>query len=497
MVATSQHLAAQAGLDILKRGGNAVDAAIATAAALTVVEPCSNGIGSDAFAIVWMKGKMHGLNSSGTSPADISLEKVKAEGHVKMPTLGWLPVTVPGTPAAWASLSKKFGNLSLRDCLEPAITYATEGFPISPSVGLAWQRAANVYKDFTDWQKTFGHVKIGQKWSSPDHAKTLAEIGDTYAESFYTGRLAQKISAASKQQGGYLKLDDLANYKPRWVEPISVNYRGYDVWEIPPNGQGIVALMALNILKQYDLKYQDAESYHKQMEAIKMAFAVGKQMITDPNKMKISPAELLNYASKLQISDIAQEPIVKEPVKGGTVYLATADGDGNMVSYIQSNYMGFGSGVVIPGTGIAMQNRGSDFSLDPNHSNCLEGGKLCYHTIIPGFLTKDGEAVGPFGLMGGYMQPQGHVQLMVNSIDLGLNPQAALDAPRWQWTADKNFMVESHFSVDIARELARKGHNIQMAIDSTSFGRGQIIWRDKDVLLGGTESRADSAVVGW
>jgi len=497
MVATSQHLAAQAGLDILKKGGNAVDAAIATAAALTLVEPCSNGIGSDAFAIVWMNNKMYGLNSSGPAPMDISLEAVKDIGHDKMPTFGWTPVTVPGTPAAWAALSKRFGKLSLRDCLQPAIQYAEEGFVISPAVGAAWQRSAVVYKDFEYWQQTFGNVKIGQVKTLPDHAKTLAEIADTNAESFYTGRLAEAIDAASRQQGGYLRIKDLENYKPRWVNPISVNYRGYDVWEIPPNGQGIVALMALNILKHHNFESQNAESYHKQFEAIKMAFAVGKQTVTDPYHMKLSPEELLAYADKLEISDTATDPVVKEPIKGGTVYLATADDEGNMVSYIQSNYMGFGSGIVIPGTGIAMQNRGCDFSLDPNHANCLEGGKRSYHTIIPGFLTKDGEAIGPFGVMGGYMQPQGHVQVIMNSIDFHLNPQAALDAPRWQWTSDKNFMVESHFPADIARELVRKGHQVHVALDSTSFGRGQIIWRNNDVLIGGTESRTDSAVVGW
>ena len=514
MVATSQPLATQAGLAILQKGGNAIDAAVATAACLTVVEPTSNGIGGDAFALVYADGNLHGLNSSGPAPMGISIEAVKALGHTEMPKMGWLPVTVPGAPAAWAALNKRFGKLSLAECLAPAIEYARHGYPLSPTLGRGWGSAYTAYKtnftgpEFAHWLETFapnGHApKIGEMWSSPTHAATLTEIADTQAESFYRGNLAKKIAAFSEKHGGFLRESDLAAYAPEWVNPISVNYRGYDVWEIPPNGQGLVALIALNIMKGFPAQtYNDINAYHKQFEAMKLAFTRGKAVITDPTHMQ-TPIEALlsdSFADTLrsQIIPTASEPIETLPPKGGTVYLATADGDGNMVSFIQSNYMGFGSGIVIPSTGIAMQNRGADFSLDPAHANALKGGKRTYHTIIPGFLTKNGVPVGPFGVMGGYMQPQGHMQVLINMIDLGLNPQAALDAPRWQWTKGKSFEVEHHFPRHIAQGLAALGHRISVPLEYGSFGRGQIILRDQDsgVLMGGTESRTDGAIAAW
>jgi len=528
MVATSQPLAAQAGLDILKKGGNAIDAAIATAACLTVVEPTSNGIGGDAFALVWTGGKLHGLNSSGPSPASISIDAVKAQGHTQMPKLGWIPVTVPGAPAAWAELNSRFGKLSLAQCLEPAIKYAQEGYPISPTLGRGWGGAAKFYAsqagaEFAHWGETFAPKgrapKIGEMWSSKGHAATLAEIAETRAESFYRGALAEKIIAFAKKTGGFLGESDLGDYRPMWVDPISVNYHGHDIWEIPPNGQGLVALIALNILKGYSLSESTltshpAESarlyardaigtYHKQFEAIKLAFACGKNVITDPEHMQIPLKELLSddFAAYLRtkISDEAAEPEAFLPPTGGTVYLATADGDGNMVSFIQSNYMGFGSGIVVPGTGIALQNRGADFSLDPTHANALEGGKRTYHTIIPGFITKGDTPVGPFGVMGGYMQPQGHVQVVMNMLDFGLDPQAALDAPRWQWLAGKQFEVEHHFPTHAAKSLGALGHRITVQLEAGSFGRGQIILRDpaSGVLAGGTETRTEGAVAAW
>ena len=513
LVGATQPLAAQAGLAMLKKGGNAVDAAIAVAACLSVVEPTSNGLGSDAFAIVWMKGKMFGLNSSGPAPEAISIDKVRGAGFEKMPLYGWTPVTVPGAPGAWASLSARFGRLGLEECLAPAVYYAREGYPVSPTVAYNWSRAFENFSEvglgaeFKEWFRVFAPggraPKVGEMWASPDHAASLEEIGGTDAESFYRGRLAEDIAAASSQHGGYLNLSDLANFVPQWVEPISVNYRGYDVWEMPPNGQGLVALMALNILKGYDFPAMDCDTCHIQFEAIKLAFTAGKNYISDPAYMDLSYDELLSedYAARQRsvIGESAAEPALIEPSRGGTVYLATADGEGNMVSYIQSNYMGFGSGVVVPGTGISLQNRGCDFSLDPKAANCLEGGKRSYHTIIPGFLTKAGAAIGPFGIMGGYMQPQAHVQLLMNSIDFRMDPQAALDAPRWQWTEGKSFLVEPHFPQDILEGLQRRGHDVQMAPDSGTFGRGQAIWRDPEsgVLVGGTESRADSIMAGW
>jgi len=513
-VATSQPLAAQAGLHVMRMGGNAIDAAVATAACLTVVEPTSNGIGSDAFALVWTKGKLHGLNSSGSAPASISIEAVKKLGHEKMPTFGWLPVTVSGAPAAWAELNKKFGKLTLAQVLEPAIAYARDGYAVSPILGYFWQRACENYKkqsgeEFAAWFETFapnGNApKIGEVWKSPDHAKTLEEIAQTGAESFYRGELAEKIAKASKEQGGFLTAKDLAAYYPEWVDPISVNYRGYDVWEIPPNGQGIVALAALNILNGYEFGARECvDTAHKQIEAIKLAFTAAKQVVTDPRHVNPAHVKWLleeSFANEAR-AQIGEQAIMPQPgnlPKGGTVYLCTADGEGNMVSYIQSNYMGFGSGIVVPGTGIALQNRGHDFSLDENHVNCLKGGKRTYHTIIPGFLTKNGAPVGPFGVMGGYMQPQGHMQVIMNTVDFALNPQMALDAPRFQWMDGKTVEVERSFPAHIAEALARRGHDIRVPLNSGAFGRGQIIWRDPQngVLAGGTESRTDGAVVAY
>jgi len=509
MVATSQPLAAQAGLDILKKGGNAVDAAIATAACLTVVEPTSNGIGSDAFAIAWVDGKMHGLNSSGSAPASISIDAIKAQGHNEMPKHGWIPVTVPGAPAAWATLNKQLGKLSLGECLAPAIYYARNGYPLSPTLGRSWNAGYKYYQanltgaEFKPWFDTFVPPQTGEMWASEAHAATLEEIAATGAASFYKGSLAEKIVTFSKEHGGFLREEDLAAFQPEWVEPISANYRGYDVWELPPNGQGLVALIALNILKKLPPADGTSESYHRHFEAMKLAFTCGKAAITDPNHMKIPIEEFLSesFADNLraQIGTEAKEPVAILPPTSGTVYLATADGEGNMVSFIQSNYMGFGSGIVIPGTGIAMQNRGADFSLNPTHANALVGGKRTYHTIIPGFLTKDGTAIGSFGVMGGYMQPQGHIQVITNMIDLGLNPQAALDAPRWQWLQGKNFEVEHHFPRHIAQGLANLGHRVSVSLESGSFGRGQIILRNPEngVLAGGTESRTDGGIAAW
>ncbi|MFV8828147.1 gamma-glutamyltransferase family protein [Alkalihalobacterium sp. APHAB7] len=514
MVATSQPLAAQAGLDILKKGGNAIDAAIATAACLTVVEPTSNGIGGDAFALVWTKGKLHGLNANGPSPSSISIDAVKEKGHEEIPKFGWIPVTVPGVPAAWAELSEKFGKLSLKEVLQPAIEYAENGYPLSPVLAYFWKGAYNSYKkqlngdEFKHWFETFAPggkpPEVGEVWSSKGHADTLRAIAETNAKDFYEGELADKIDAFSQEYGGFLRKEDLQNYKPEWVDPISVNYRGYDVWEIPPSGQGLIALMALNIAKGYEFSHRDSvDTLHKQIEAMKLAFVDGMKYITEPKHMKTTVDKLLSEeytkARRDLIGDEALLPEAGEPPRGGTVYLATADEEGNMVSFIQSNYMGFGSGLVVPGTGIGLQNRGHNFSMDPNHDNALAPNKKTFHTIIPGFLTKDNEAVGSFGVMGGFMQPQGHMQVVMNTIDFQLNPQAALDAPRWQWMKDKTVLVEQSMPSHLVQALAAKGHQVQIAPHSGSFGRGQIIWRDPKtgVLAGGTEMRTDGAIAVW
>ncbi|WP_199616084.1 gamma-glutamyltransferase family protein [Paenibacillus alkalitolerans] len=509
MVATSQPLAAEAGLEALRRGGNAIDAAVAAAACLTVVEPTSNGIGGDAFALVWTGGKLHGLNASGPAPKLLTIDAVRAAGHETMPAHGWLPVTVPGAPAAWAELSRRFGRLPLAESLAPAIRYAEEGFPVSPTVGYYWTLAAKRYRDilkgpeFETWFDVFAPggraPSVGELWRSPDHAATLKLIAASGTASFYRGELAERIDSFSREHGGFIRGDDLAAYAPEWVEPIGVRYKGYDVWEIPPNGQGLIALMALNMLSGDTFaSREDAASYHLQIEAMKLAFADGKRYITQREKMTVDPALLLSarYAAERRtlIGHEARQPEAGRPDAGGTVYLAAADGDGNMVSFIQSNYMGFGSGLVVPGTGIALQNRGHNFSLDESDANGLEPGKKTYHTIIPGFLTKDGAPVGPFGVMGGFMQPQGHLQVVMNMIDFGLNPQAALDAPRWQWTEGMTVELEHGVEESIALALSRRGHNVRRALGSGSFGRGQIIVRDPGgVLIGGVDPRADSA----
>ncbi|AGA70159.1 gamma-glutamyltransferase 2 [Desulfitobacterium dichloroeliminans LMG P-21439] len=513
MVATSQTLAAQAGLDILKKGGNAIDAAIATAACLTVVEPTSNGIGGDAFALVWTKGQLHGLNASGTAPASLSGQALIKKGYNEMPQYGWIPVTVPGAPSAWAALAERFGRLPLTETLKPAIEYAEQGYPVSPILGHNWQIAYEKLsqdlkgEEYASWFETFapqGRAPlIGEIWRSPDHAQTLTKIAESNAQSFYKGELAEKIDAFSQKYGGYLRKADLEEYQPLSVDPIHINYRGYDVWEIPPNGHGLVALMALNILKGFDFTDKDCiETYHKQIEAIKLAYVDGRKYIADPRDMEVKVHDLLSEGYALErrklIGKTALLPEPGTPPKGGTVYLATADNEGNMVSMIQSNYMDFGSGLVVPGTGISLHNRGNNFSLDPQHVNFLGPRKRPYHTIIPGFLTKAGKALGPFGVMGGFMQPQGHVQVLMNAIDFNLNPQAALDAPRFLWNKDRHVQVERSFPHHIADALCRMGHDIEWSGNTGLFGRGQIVWRNEnDVLMGATEQRTDGVVATW
>jgi len=507
MVCTSTPLAAQAGLRILQEGGNAFDAAVATAACLPVVEPTSNGLGSDAFALIWSKGKLYGLNSSGVSPKALNLEKLLQKGYTKMPERGWEPVDVPGAPAAWAAINKRFGRLPLSKVVEPAAWYAENGYPVSPTVSKFWKKAMSIFPNlkgeaFKPWMEYFtinGKApEAGQIFSCPDMAKTLREIGNTDAESYYRGSLMEKIVNFSKKTGGLLSEDDFANWYPEWVEPISTDYKGYQVCEIPPNGHGITVLMALNILKGLELpeNRECAENYHKMIEAMKLAFIDAKTYVSDPKTMKADVKTMLSeeYAKKRRslIGDNAIEPLPGNPFCGGTVYLCAADGEGNMISYIQSNYMGFGSGIVVPQTGISLQNRGCNFSFDKNSDNCVEGGKRPYHTIIPGFLCKDGEAIGPFGVMGGFMQPQGHMQVVVNAIDYTMNPQECLDAPRFQWTGGKNIELEHEVDVKIARELQERGHNIKILSDNGSMGRGQIIWKSPyGSLVGGTEPRCD------
>ncbi|OEC37243.1 gamma-glutamyltranspeptidase / glutathione hydrolase [Pseudomonas cuatrocienegasensis] len=510
MVATSQPLAAEVGISMLRRGGNAIDAAIATAAALTVVEPTGCGIGGDAFALVWVKGRLYGLDGSGYAPAQLSREAVVSAGHAQMPIYGWTPVTVPGCPSAWAELSARFGRLPFAELLQPAFELAREGFPVSPVVAHQWQIALQEFTAHRSpaleaWFETFlinGRApKAGELFRNPAQAQTLAELAASNCESFYRGALAERLDAHARATGGYLRATDLNDYRARWVEPISVNYRGVDVWEIPPSGQGLIALMTLKMLEGFEFDQRDsAQTWHRQLEAMKLAYADGFQHITDPEHMRVAVEALLSPAYLEQrralIGDTAREPQYGDPQASGTVYLATADDDGNMVSFIQSNYHGFGSGVVLPNSGIALQNRGAEFRLDQGHVNSLEPGKKTFHTIIPGFLSRGDTPLGPFGVMGGYMQPQGHVQMVMNLVDFGLNPQAALDAPRWQWLGGQQVGIEQAASRDLAMALSRRGHAVQIAHDLTDYGRGQIILRDphSGVLCGGCEPRADSHI---
>ncbi len=530
MVATSQPLAAQAGLRMLQQGGNAVDAAVATAACLSVVEPTSNGIGGDAFAIVWMQKELYGLNSSGPSPKLLSHDVVKKAGHDTMPHDGLLPITVPGIPAAWAALNARFGKLSLEQCLSPAIDYAENGFAVAPITAELWQKAYNHYMHaahnhtalkpfFETFTRNGKCPQAGTLWRLPEQAATLRDIAQSGAKSFYSGAIAEKIDAFMRQEGGYLRADDLAAFSPQWVQPLKVEYRGYSVWELPPNGHGIVSLMALQILKHFDMGHaDDPETIHRMIEAVKLAFVDGLAHIADPRHMRVTAQELLqeDFAAMRAslIGKTALEPAPANPPKGGTVYLATADGEGNMVSYIQSNYTGFGSGVVVPGTGIALQNRGACFSMDARHPNAVAGGKLPYHTIIPGFITpaEGGKTssssepfgsfgpFGPFGMMGGFIQPQGHVMLAHRMIDQGLNPQAALDAPRFRWSKGRTLDVEPSFPPALAEALQRKGHHIQYgSVSDRDFGRGQCIWQastheNQTIFMGGTEPRTDGQV---
>lgn len=513
-VATSQPLAAQVGMSILQAGGTATDAAIATAIALTVVEPTSNGLGSDAFALVWADGSLHGLNASGRAPAAATLAGYRAAGHEAVPDLGWLPVTVPGAISAWVGLHERFGRLPFGSLFEPAIALAERGFPVSPVVAKFWRQAAQRYAanavgpEFAAWFPTFAPgqnaPRPAQVVRFPDHARTLREIAASGGRSFYDGRLAAVIDAFAQTTGGLLRAADLAAHRPEWVDPIGTNYRGYDVWEIPPNGQGISALGALNILEGFtfgDGAFEDPRTWHLQIEAMKLAFADASAFVADPAQVAVPSGGMIDkdYAARRRalITDEASNPVAGDPPRGGTVYLSTADGDGQMVSFIQSNYQGFGSGIVVPGTGIALQNRGANFSLDPTHPNALAPGKRPYHTIIPGFLTRADAAIGPFGVMGGFMQPQGHVQVVMRTVDQRLHPQAVLDAPRWCWQHGRTVWIESRTPEAIVNDLRQRNHDVQVISEPAAFGRGQIIWRSGGALFAGSESRADGQALVW
>ena len=516
---TSVPLGAQIGLAVLKSGGNAVDAAVAMAGAMPLLEPTGNGLGSDCFALVWIERekRLYGLNASGTAPMALSAETLRAEGYAALPKEGWLPTMVPGAPAGWAALNRRFGTKPLSELFAPAIRYAEDGYPVPVNVARQWERdsrriARAMEKDAAPheyWWQCFMKpdgtpYRAGEIFRFPAYADTMRALAETECESYYRGELMEKIVAHSRATGGYFCEEDFRAYQPEWVEPITQDYRGYTVCEIPPNGHGITVLMALGMLDGMALPAQreSAAHYHKVIEAIKLAFADTKTYVADPRYMKTKVGELLDpaylAARRALITDRALEPKAGDPHCGGTIYLCTADREGNMVSFIQSNYTTFGAGVAVPGTGISLQNRGANFSLDPESDNCLAGGKKSYHTIIPGFLLKDGEAVGPFGVMGAFMQPQGHVEVLVNTLDYHMNPQEALDAPRIQWIGGKKLQLEREAGEAIAEQLRAMGHEVEVIDDRISMGRGEIIWKcENGVYAAGTEPRCDGTVAAW
>jgi gamma-glutamyltranspeptidase / glutathione hydrolase len=508
VVATSQPLAAQAGLRMLQQGGNAVDAALAAAITLTVVEPTGNGIGGDAFAQVWDGMHLHGINGSGRSPAAWTPERFA--GCQNMPLLGWDAVTVPGAVSVWAALSQRFGVLPFATLFRPAIGYARVGFTVAPIIAARWREMADSLRVFPEFGRVF--LPGGQAPSPgtlvrfPEMAETLEELAATGGESLYRGDLAERISRCAEEEGGLLSRGDLAAHQPLWVSPLAIDYRGYTLHELPPNGQGLAALLALGILERFDLAGEpvdSAGSVHLQAEALKLAFADVFHHLGDPEAMRIDSSVLLDPAYLDERARMIDRRQASFPGPGpmaepGTVYLAAADETGMMISLIQSNYFGFGSGIVIPGTGISMHSRGAGFNLEPGHPNQVAGGKRPFHTIIPAFVTKEGQPVMAFGVMGAHMQAQGHVQMMTRSFDYGQHPQAASDAPRWQVNYDMSLSIEDGFSPDAAGQLARRGHHLVGGVPTHVFGGAQLIRRmDNGWYLAGSDHRKDGQAAGF
>ena len=515
IVSTSHPYAAQAGLKIMHQGGNAIDAAIAAAAALMIVEPVSNGLGSDCFAIVWDGTQLHGLNSSGVSPAAWSPDYFAAKygresnGLAKRPMRGWDSVTVPGALAGWQTLHERFGSLPIADLLQPAIEIAERGHALAPIVAHKWAAATSELASQPGFAQAFmpkGRAPAtGEMFYFPQAAKALKRLAQVGLRDFYEGDIARAITAFAKEHGAAMTASDLANYKPDWVGTISTKVQGYDVHEIPPSGQGIGALIAMGILEQLDLaKYpvDGVESQHLQIEAMKLAFADVYRYVADPRSMEISPAQMLNtdYLDKrAQLIDQqkATQFSFGMPNTGGTIYLSAADEEGRMISFIQSNYMGFGSGVVEPNWGISFQNRGYGFSSDPNSPNVVAGNKRPFHTIIPAFLTKEvnGKTVPQmsFGVMGGDMQPQGHLQTLLRMLVYKQQPQAACDAPRWKVNRDFSLDVEANMNPETVQGLVEKGHILKKVEDPyMDFGSGQFIWRLSDQIADGYVAASDS-----
>ena len=502
VVATSQPLAVQAGIDALRRGGNAVDAAIATAITLTIVEPTSNGIGSDAFAILWDGDELVGLNGSGHSPSAWTPDYFA--GHDEMPQFGWGSVTVPGAVSTWVALSERYGKLAFESLFDAAIHYAEHGFQVGPITARAWQAAAAHYQDYAHFKQHFLPApRGGQRVVLRAAAATLKRIAETRGDAFYRGDLAERMEQTAIAEGGALTAADLARHSADWVAPLAQPYRRVALHEIPPNGQGLAAQIALGILNNFDVGDPDStESVHLEIEAMKIALQAAAEHFADPRAMRVSPAELLACdslaAAARRIGNQAQAlPPVSLPISPDTVYLTTADAAGGMVSFIQSNYFSFGSGIVIPGTGIHLQNRGYGFSLDPAHPNAVGPRKRPFHTIIPGFVTEDGVPRMSFGVMGGPMQAQGHVQMVRRIFDHGQNPQAASDAPRWRVHADFSVSLEAGFPSRVAAELSARGHNVHADEGALIFGGAQLIMRTPDGYVAGSDHRKEGHAAGF
>lgn len=520
VVSTSHPLAAQAGLRMLWKGGNAVDAAIAAAVAITICEPVSNGLGSDAFCILWDGQQLHGLNASGCAPASWTPEyfKRKYGADAKTPPKrGFDSATVPGAVSAWVALSEKFGKLPFADLLEPAIEIAERGYLMPVVVQQKWEAATAELQGLPGFAQIFlpwGRApRVGELFQFKAAARGLRAIAETKGQALYGGEIAHAIEKFAADNGGSMTARDLEAFKPEWVTPIAKQYRGYTVHEIPPNGQGIAALMALGILDHFDLashKVDGVDSQHLQIEAMKLAFADVYRYVAERSAMEFTTDDLLGstyLASRAKLIDMkrAQDFKAGNPVKGGTIYLSAADENGMMVSFIQSNYMGFGSGVVEPQFGISLQNRGHGFGLDrdgKNPANLVAPGKRPFHTIIPAFLTRDGQPVMSFGVMGGNMQPQGHMQTLVRMLDYGQNPQAACDAPRWRFNEGLEINVESQMHPATVQGLADRGHRMEVINDSyQDFGSGQFIWRAGNPKVEGyvvaSDSRRDGLAAGF
>ena len=521
MAATSHPLATQTAIDVLKNGGNAIDAAIAANAVLGLVEPTGCGIGGDLFAIVWSAKdkKLYGLNASGPAPQTISIETLKEKGLDMIPPYGPLPVTVPGAVAGWSALHKRFGKRDFSTLFDNAIDYANNGFPVSEVVAYYLDISSSRFKDYPNfsdvWMPNNKSLQKGDIFKNGDLANTYLSIAESYGSSFYSGTLAKSMTEFIQEQGGYLTINDMKSFQPQWVEPVSTNYRGYDVWELPPNGQGIAALQILNILEQYDLRsmgHNSAELIHIFTEAKKLAYEDRAKYYADPNFNSIPVNELISktYAKQrntlINPTQAAKSYLAGKLEDGDTIYLTVADNEGNMVSLIQSNYRGMGSGMVPPQLGFMLQDRGEMFSLDPNHANALVGGKRPFHTIIPAFITKDDKPFISFGLMGGGMQPQGHAQIVINLIDFDMNLQEAGDAARFrhygsseptgEQMLDGGYLsLETGINDDVRQALVKLGH--QLKDEPGGYGGYQAIKIDGSVYYGASESRKDGHASGF